>query len=110
MELLTLQTITQRLTLQTNTRGTSELLTLQTTTRVTMELHHHYTIGLKLSVLSEKTPAQSLMPVSSNDWEYVEFIFDSGATTIVIPTPFFVLRPDLRIFLRIHFTAIQTDL
>ena len=38
MELLTLQTITQRLTLQTNTRGTSELLTLQTTTRVTMEL------------------------------------------------------------------------
>ena len=25
------------------------------------------------------------MPVSSNDWEYVEFIFDSGATTTVIP-------------------------
>ena len=26
------------------------------------------------------------MPVSSNDWEYVEFILDSGATTTVIPT------------------------
>ena len=49
-------------------------------------LDHHYTIGPKLSVLSEKRPAQSLMPVSSNDWEYVEFILDSGATTIVIPT------------------------
>ena len=48
-------------------------------------LDHHYTSGPKLSVLSEKRPAQSLMPVSSNDWEYVEFIFDSGATTTVIP-------------------------
>ena len=44
-----------------------------------------WAFGSKLSVLSEKRPAQSLMPVSCNDWEYFEFILDSGATTTVIP-------------------------
>ena len=44
-----------------------------------------WAFGPKLSVLSEKRPAQSLMPVSCSDWEYVEFILDSGATTTVIP-------------------------
>ena len=29
--------------------------------------------------------AQSLTPLSESEWEYVEFILDSGATTSVIP-------------------------
>ena len=49
------------------------------------EKNSTWAIGPNLSVLSEKRPAQTLMPVSSSEWEYVEFILDSGATTIVIP-------------------------
>ena len=39
----------------------------------------------QLRTLTERRP-QSLMPLcSSEEWEYVEFIFDSGATATVIP-------------------------
>ena len=39
----------------------------------------------QLRILSEKRP-QSLRPLcSTEEWEYVEFILDSGATATVIP-------------------------
>ena len=40
---------------------------------------------LSLKVFIEKKQAQCLMPISNNEWEYIEFILDSGATTTVIP-------------------------
>ena len=40
---------------------------------------------LRFFVFSEKRPAQLLMPVRCSDWEYVEFIFDAGATSAVMP-------------------------
>ena len=36
-------------------------------------------------VFIEKKKAQCLMPLSDSECEYVEFILDSGVTTIVIP-------------------------
>ena len=41
--------------------------------------------NLSLRVFIEKKKAQCLMPLSDNELEYIEFILDSGATTIVIP-------------------------
>ena len=40
---------------------------------------------LSLKVFTEKRKPQCLMPLSDNEWEYIEFILDSGASTIVIP-------------------------
>ena len=40
---------------------------------------------LSLKVFIEKKKPQCLMPLSDNEWEYIEFILDSGATTSVIP-------------------------
>ena len=40
---------------------------------------------LALNVFSEKQKPQCLMPLCDNEWEYIEFIVDSGASTTVIP-------------------------
>ena len=48
-----------------------------------MQLKPKFNISLKVS--SEKKKAQRLMPLSDSEWEYIAFIMESGASTIVIP-------------------------
>ena len=73
------QTLTSQPLNPAHARDASEPLQHKQLSRVAVAQPH------QLRVLTEKRP-QSLMPLcSSEEWEYVEFILDSGATATVIP-------------------------
>ena len=46
-------------------------------------MKHKFAPSLKVFI--DKKKPQCLMPLSDNEWEYIEFILDSGASTTVIP-------------------------